>query len=437
MSIAKTLTLAALSLSVATGALADDIAITGGKVITMGEKGVIENATVLIKDGKITKVGEGLKIPKGYEVIDAKGKWVTPGFMGVGTGIGLGEGPSGAGADGRDQKAKKALELDVTWGINPEYSVFAVSRIEGITRVATTVKFTNSLFSGQGAVIGLDDDGTVHRSKAYFNINLNGRGASVAGSRSSMWNTVLDAMREADDHIKDEAKKAEEALKPKKSKKGDDKDDKKDAKKEKPNEARDAMVRMLKGEETLVVKASKKSDLLQVIRLKEKYPSIKMVIYGGFEAWRVADKLAAADIDVMLDTQANLPSFESLGATQQNIVRLEKAGVGTAIIPSDSDANVRLIIQSAGNAVANGMSWQGAMASLTTTPAQMFGIADSYGKIEKGMDADVVVWDGDPLEVMSSPTAVVIGGVNTALVSRQTKLRDRYLNPARSPAYVK
>jgi len=306
--------------------------------------------------------------------------------------------------------------------------------MEGITRVATTVKFTKSLFSGQGAVIGLDDDGTIHRSKAYFNINLNGRGAGVAGSRSSMWNTALTSLREADEHIEDEAKKAEEAKKPKKD---DEKDDKKEAKREKPNEARDAMVRVLKGQETLVVKASKKSDLLQVIRLKEKYPGIKMVIYGGFEAWRVADKLAAADIDVMLDTQANLPSFESLGATQQNVVRLEKAGVGTAIIPSDSDANVRLIVQSAGNAVANGMSWEGAMASLTTTPAQMFGIADSYGKIEKGMDADVVIWNGDPLEVMSSPDAVVIGGVNISLESRQTKLRDRYLNPARSPAYVK
>lgn len=151
----------------------------------------------------------------------------------------------------------------------------------------------------------------------------------------------------------------------------------------------------------------------------------------------VADKLAQANIGVIVHPIDNLPqSFDMLGATQQNAGRLEKAGVKVAIV-GNGDANVRLAVQNAGNAVANGMSWQGAMASLTTVPAEMFGISDSYGTLEAGKDADVVVWDGDPLELMTSPDAVIISGENIPLVSRQTKLRDRYKDITRSPAYVK
>ena len=88
---------------------------------------------------------------------------------------------------------------------------------------------------------------------------------------------------------------------------------------------------------------------------------------------------------------------------------------------------MRLVLQSAGNAVANGVSRNDALAALTTIPADIFGL-ETLGRLQNGNQGDVVVWDGDPLEVMSSPEIVLIDGVVQSLESRQTKLRDRYLS---------
>ena len=420
MSILKTVSIASLALVASAAVMAEDIAITGGTAFTMGKAGKIENATVLIKDGKIQKVGSGLKVPSGYTVIDATGKIVTPGLMGAQTGLGLHEGPSWAGInDGDATKAKVGPALDATWGLNGNQTPIAVNRIEGITRAATNLRVTAGLFTGQGAIISLDD-AEVLRSKAYITLSVGERASEKIGSRSAVWYTVIKALDEAN---------------PDKKKKKSSKS--KDAAAAKPNPDRDALARLFSGKVTLVVNASRKSDILNVIRLKNKYPKIKMAIAGAQEAWMVADELAEAEIPAIIHAIDNLPeSFEMLGATQENAGRLEKAGVKVAIV-GNGDSNVRLAIQNAGNAVGNGMSWQAAMASLTTVPAEIYGISKSYGTLEKGKDADVVVWDGDPLELMSSPDVVIIGGENMPMVSRQTKLRDRYLNTPRSPAYVK
>lgn len=420
MSILKTVSIASLALVATTAVMAEDIAITGGTAFTMGSAGKIENATVLIKDGKIENVGSDIEVPAGYTVIDAKGKWVTPGLMGAQTGLGLHEGPSWAGVnDGDATKAKVGPALDVTWGLNGNQSPLAVNRIEGITRAATNVNRTKGIFSGQGAVISLDG-ADVLRSKAYINLSVGERAAEKLGGRSVVWYNVIKDL---------------EAAKPKKKSKKSRKSKAGGA--AKPNPDKDALKGLFTGKVTLVVNASRKSDILNVIRLKEKFPKIKMAISGANEAWLVADELAKAAIPVIIHPTDNLPqSFESLASTQENAARLEKAGVKVAIV-GNGDANVRLAIQNAGNAVGNGMSWQGAMAALTTVPAEIYGVSKSYGKLEKGMDADVVVWSGDPLELMTSPDAVIIGGENISLVSRQTKLRDRYLNIPRSPAYVK
>jgi len=102
---------------------------------------------------------------------------------------------------------------------------------------------------------------------------------------------------------------------------------------------------------------------------------------------------------------------------------------GEVVGPGNSDThNARLLPQAAGIAVAHGMDWDAAVAAITVNPARIFGLDDSYGSLEAGKDADVVVWDGDPLEVMSSPTAVLIRGEQVPLESRQTRLRDRYLS---------
>jgi len=133
-----------------------------------------------------------------------------------------------------------------------------------------------------------------------------------------------------------------------------------------------------------------------------------------------------------VDPLEDLPSsFDSLGSTLENAARLDAAGVSVAFTTAgtaDAYFNARLLPQHAGNAVANGMPWDAAFRAITLTPAEIYGLGDRFGALAPGYAGDVVVWDGDPLEVMSAPTAVLIDGEPTELQSRQTELRDRYIN---------
>ena len=132
---------------------------------------------------------------------------------------------------------------------------------------------------------------------------------------------------------------------------------------------------------------------------------------------------------VIVDPFQNLPAtFEQLGATMRNAERLIEAGVTTAFAHlGDSAHQSRLVLQSAGNAVANGVDHDDALTAITAAPAEIFGI-EGAGALEPGALGDVVVWDGDPLEVSSAPPTVIIGGEEQSLESRQTRLRDRYLD---------
>ncbi len=161
---------------------------------------------------------------------------------------------------------------------------------------------------------------------------------------------------------------------------------------------------------------------------------LKIAIAGGAEAWRVADELAPAHVPVILDALENLPgSFDTVGATLENAARLHRAGVKVSFtLDSPEPHNVRKLRQTAGNAVAHGLPWEAALAGLTRVPAEIFGVADRFGTIELGRRANLVVWDGDPLEVTSLATHVFIDGKLQPDRSRQTELRDRYLERVRN-----
>ena len=147
-----------------------------------------------------------------------------------------------------------------------------------------------------------------------------------------------------------------------------------------------------------------------------------------------ARELAAADIPVLLDPLADLPeSFDSVGATLENAARLERAGVKIAFSFADPEPhNVRKLRQGAGIAVAHGLPWEAALAALTRNPAEIFGVADRNGSIERGRPADLVLWSADPLEVTTLADEVFIQGTRQPMRSRQTELRDRYLPKLRA-----
>jgi len=408
----------ALLAGVSTAALAENIAVTGGTAYTKGGYGKVDEATVLISDGKIESVTHAGAVPDGYRVIDATGKIVTVGLMVSGTSLGLTEVGFSAGIDDASMKGDASIPLDAAEAINPDSVLLPVTRIEGITRAYSGLEYTKDMWKGQGVVIhlGHGDDLVV---KHYAALGLGadeGNAGSNGGSRVALWHSIRAKLDSAKDDGKDKGK--------------DDKDKKSD----KADPEKEALTRVLKGEVPLLVAADRASDIRKVIQLKKDY-GVKVIVTGAAEGWRVADELAAAQIPVIINAIQNLPaSFDTLGATQENAARLHKAGVMIALVGSGTD-NARLMPQYAGNAVANGLPWEAAMDAMTVNPATMFGIADSYGTLEAGKDADVVVWSGDPIELSSAPEHLFIKGEEIPLVSRQTKLAARYHPVSRAPQY--
>jgi imidazolonepropionase-like amidohydrolase len=393
---------------------AKNIAIVGAKVYTMSSQGTLENATVLIKDGKIQKVMKGEPALAGYEIIDAKGKVVTPGLIGASTTLGLVDvGFSGGTNDSNSSLtsiSKTGAAFDVSYAINPDSSLMAIARIEGVTSAATSMGRTGQLFSGQGALISLGDvSDPMIQARAFISTKVSNSGAdTMGGSRSVLWVSLEKALAEAKFAIG-------KSLTPSDEWHG-----------ELSRADITALVPVVKGEIPLLVDARRAADIRQVIALKQRQPQLNVVITYATEGWRVAKELADNNIPVILDPEANLPfGFDQLGSTLKNAGRLAAAGVNVSI--GMETHNIRLARQHAGNAVANGLSWELGLAALTINVAELYGIDDKLGSLEAGKVADVVVWSGDPLEVTETAELVLIAGKPIKMQSRQSKLKDRYL----------
>jgi imidazolonepropionase-like amidohydrolase len=176
-----------------------------------------------------------------------------------------------------------------------------------------------------------------------------------------------------------------------------------------------------------MISVSRASDILQVLKLARER-NLKIILDSGEEAWLVADQIAAARVPVILNPLADLPSrFETQGSTLENAARLHRAGVLVAIAGDRTGHYARQARYNAGNAVANGLPWAEALKTITINPARIYGVGDRFGSIEAGKEADLVIWDGDPLEPMTRAQQVFIKGEAMPMTSRQTELRDRYM----------
>jgi len=410
----RTLFAALFLLAAASAVHADTIAITGGTVHTMGERGVLENATVLIRDGSIAEVGTNVSIPGDAIRVDANGKIVTPGIIDAHGQMGISE-VSGVeqSVDAGTSDRRFTAAFDVTDAINPNSMVIPVNRIEGITRAVVAPTNSGRLIAGRGAIIDLaHPTDFITRSPAAMYASLGESGASMSGgSRAAALLHLREAFQDAQDFADNQS--AFER-----------------------RERRDyalgrldlmALQPVMSGDLPLVLTVHRASDIRAALRLADDY-GLQLVIYGGAEAWMVAEALADADVPVILDPLQNLPGrFEALGSTLENAARLNAAGVEITF-SSGGSHNARNITQGAGNAVAHGLPWEVALDAITAAPARIWGIDDRVGRLDPGLDADVVVWDGDPLEVTSFADHVFIRGIAVPMQSRHTQLRDRYMN---------
>lgn len=406
------LSTAACALALASAA-AQDMTITNAKVWTGTEAGTLANATIYVRNGEITSVIEnGTASRGGSPVIDANGTWVTPGIIAPFTRIGIVEvGAEDSTNDTRAGGTAFSVALRASDGFNPSATTVPVTRIEGVTRIAVAPANGASMIAGQGFIA--DTSGaadSITQDRAFVYIDLGEGGADLAGgSRPAAWAALRGAFADARGYpSRFMAHNEGDTL------------TRTDAQ---------AFGRAVRGQQLILISAHRASDIRQIIQLKAENANVNIAIVGADEGWIVADDLVEADIPVIVDPFSNLPaSFAQLGATSRNAERLIDAGVLTAFSHmGDSSHQARLVLQSAGNAVANGVSFDDAMAAITSAPAAIFGL-DTLGTVAPGSTADLVIWDGDPLEVMSAPQAVIIEGEIQSMQTRQTKLRDRYLD---------
>ena len=405
----------------ATHAVAETIAITGGRVVVGDGTAPIDGGTVIIRDGNVIAAGASVAVPADARRIDAKGKWVTPGVFAGFTRLGLSEVDAVKGTNDKSGgKSGFSAAIDVAPAIDPFRSPFAVNRAAGVTRAVVAPEAAESIFAGQGAIADLGaDSNPVTRARAFQFAEFGEDGAALSGgSRAGAHLHFRAMLREAQDYAAGRGNFDDELLKAE------------DAK---------ALLNVLRGETRLLIHVEGANDMLRLIELKRDFPSVKMVFVGASEGWRIAPQLVEARIPVIASALNDLPAtFEMLGATQSNIGRMKDAGVQVAIgMINDRDSHqLRYTTQYAGNIVslqfvpgATGLTWDEAFAAISSVPADIMGVGDRFGSLKAGKAADVVIWDGDPLELSTAATTVFIDGVEQPLTNRQNRLRDRYARP--------
>jgi imidazolonepropionase-like amidohydrolase len=406
---------AALALLVPNAALhAELVAIVDARAYTGDSAQPIERATIVFDDGKIISVTADGAPPRGARVVNAGGGIVTAGLMGAGTQLGLVELSSmRETTDAAVSSGPLGAAFDVQYAINANSTLIAQARADGLTRAMTyPTGSTGAPFAGLGALLRLGaGPELIERPRAGLFMTVGGVAAMLdTGSRSAQWQLIRNAF--------DEAKTYQPS-----GKVGGPRDqvlNRLDI---------EALRPVVLGRVPLAIVASRESDIRQAVQLGKDY-GLRLTIYGGTEAWRVADLLAQAGVGVVLDPFANLPgSFDDLGARADNAALLQRAGVTIAFyVPGIHQShNVGTAIrEAAGVAVANGLPWDAALRAITLNPARLWGIDQHYGRIARGQDADLVLWDGDPLEPSSAPLAVYVRGQAMPLDTRQKALRDKY-----------
>ena len=402
----------AFALAASAQVAAEALLIRGARVHTVDTAGVLENSDVLIRDGLIAQIGKAIVVADA-RIVDANGKALTPGLFGGLTALGLEDVSAEVttvdnaytpGAVMPAQPMSMRPEFDLAYAYNPASMVIPVQVVEGITftMLAPSAMAGGMLVGGQGGLATLDGRSIdlLPASRSLFIALGSGASSLTGNSRAAQYMLLDQAIRETRGALFEGERLLTVA-------------------------GRETLAKYLSGGR-VVLSVNRAIDIRRALAFAKKH-GMRPVIVGGAEAWQVAAELASAKAPVLVDPFVNLPgNFDQFGETLENAARLHKAGVTVAFSQSgDASHMARKLRQGAGIAVANGLPWDAGLAAITANPAAIFGAGDR-GRIAVGQRADLVLWDGDPLDVSSLATQVWIGGEAQPMVSRQTLLRDRY-----------
>ncbi|MGE5672472.1 MAG: amidohydrolase [Mycobacterium leprae] len=368
------------------------LAVTNGRILTVSH-GIIPSGTILVDDaGKIQAVGAAVQVPPGAQVLDAGGRTVTPGLVDAYSHLGLvNQGLGWAGADAHESTDPNTAHVRVLDGIYPFDTGFADARCGGVTTVQV-VPGEGNVLSGEALALKLRAVGVADQMVLK---RPTGVGAGLGEEPKGHYggNKKMPATRMGIAAVLREALvKAQEY----KTDKGRD-------------IRSEALLPVLKGEVPLLVNAHRADDIATALRIGREF-GIRIILTGATEGFKVADLIAEAGVPV-----AAGPSLAARGHQEAKEVgfhlpvALLKAGVKTAIVTGHPGLQQYLNI-AAGLAAADGFGEEEALRAVTLTPAELIGVADRVGSIETGKDADLVLWNGDPFELMTTVAWTMVEG---------------------------
>lgn len=378
------------------------IFIKNGTIDTV-TNGIIE-ADVLVKDGKIMEIGKNIVAPLDAEIIDAKGKFIYPGFIDAHTHMGLWEDGMGfEGADGNEETDPITPQLNPIDGINPMDNTFKEAVQGGITSVCTTPGSAN-VMGGQCIAIkthGRRIDTMVIKnpvaSKIAFGENPKscyGKDEKTPQTRMAIASLLRENLKKAEEYLEEMELYMEHE----------------DHDKPEYDIRMESLLPVLKGEIPFKVHAHRADDIFTAIRVAKEF-DIKLTLDHCTEGHLIVEELVEEGYPVIVGPSLSERSkIELRNLTFDTAGVLSNAGLNVSLMTDHPVIPVQYLPMCAGIAVKHGMKKEKAIESITINPAKALGIEDRVGSIEVGKDADIVIWDGCPLEIQSNVLYTIING---------------------------
>ncbi len=383
------------------------VALMNATVYT-GDGPPLENATVLIDDNRVTAVGANVEIPEFATRLQLKGAVITPGFIDAASRIGVVEVrsvPSTIEATlESDDPVRASLRVADTF--NPDSLVIPYVRQSGLTSAVVIPR--GGLIAGQSIWADLTPQDPMRKRALALHIGLGKTGKQ--GGRAAQFLRLREVLDDArlfhsnrgpyiSRRLRDLSVSASDLA---------------------------VMHKVIEREMPVVIQVDRASDIRTALELIRTY-KLRGILLGVAEGWVVADEIARAKVPVLVDPTENLPTnFDTLQSRIDNAHLMHQAGVRVAFTSGGGAHFASRLRYNAGVAVANGFKYDDALAAITRVPAEIFGMVDA-GQIKPGALANIVVWNGDPFEPLSWPTAVYIRGIAMDLQTRQDLLTERYL----------
>jgi imidazolonepropionase-like amidohydrolase len=405
-------------------------AIRNARIVTVSGPD-IDNGTVVIRDGRIEAVGTNVSVPAGAQTIDGRGLSVYPGMIDAGTNMGLVEVPQGAnGTVDLSEVGDLNPNAKAIIAVNPHSAHIGVTRVEGITNTLTAP--TGGLISGQAALINLlgtapKEMAVVPQVALVINYPRIGGGGGGGFGPPQQPANLADTLTANERQLEQIRKMLRDAEAYGRSQEAYAKD--KSLPRPDHNVVLEPLVPYVRGEQPVIFRADREAEIRGAIKFADEM-KLKPIILGGDDAWKVASLLKEKNIPVILTGIFSLPGREddAYDALYENPAKLQQAGVRFCISTGDAGPEVRNLAQYAGMAAAFGLSKAEAIKSVTLYPAQILNVADRLGSIEPGKMANLVVTDGDLLEIRTHIKYLLIDGRPVVLTSRHTELNDAFKN---------